>query len=274
MKTIKLLSLLLAGFMIFIYSCEKNEGTAKFNLYLTDAPASYDAVNIDVQSAKIHFESDGEGEWKTLDIETGIYNLLELTNGVDVSLASADLPSGTISQIRLILGENNSLVKGDETYDLTIPSAYTSGLKFNVHAQLEAGLTYNLWIDFDASKSVVHTGSGTYHLKPVIRTYTEATSGAIKGYVVTPILDSDDPIEYDPIEGVTVSISFLEDGNTENTVISTNTNEDGYFMLSGVPEGSYIVKFLKEADPAIDKEIEDVEVEIGTVNDLENIIIE
>ncbi|RLD84550.1 MAG: hypothetical protein DRJ10_00865 [Bacteroidetes bacterium] len=285
MKNFKLLALILAGFMIFIYACETNDGTAKFNLHLTDAPGDYKEVWIDIQSIEVHFETDGEGEWMTLDeldLSDAPYDLLKLTNGVYELLASTDLPAGTISQIRLILGDDNSVVveigetkDGEEPeteeFDLKTPSAQTSGLKLNVHAQLEAGVTYNMWIDFDADKSIVNAGSGKYNLKPVIRTYTEATSGAIKGTVVTPILDSN-PIEYEPIEGVTVSISFLEDGETENTVITTNTNEDGFFMLSGIPEGSYTVKFKQGDDVILEKT--EVAVLLGNVTDLETILIE
>jgi len=187
MKNIKLISVIFASLLLFIYACDDNDGTAKFNLRLTDAPAAnYDSVFIDIQSVEIHFETEGEGEWMTIEgINTGIYDLLQLNNGLDTLLASTDLPAGTISQIRLVLGENNSVIINDEEFTLTTPSAQTSGLKLNVHAQLEAGLTYDMWIDFDAARSIVATGSGKYNLKPVIRTYTEATSGAIKG-VVSP----------------------------------------------------------------------------------------
>ena len=46
------------------------------------------------------------------------------------------------------------------------------------------GIEYKLWPDFDAGRSVVETGNGNYILKPVIRIYSEATSGAIKGSVL------------------------------------------------------------------------------------------
>jgi len=86
--------------------------------------------------------------------------------------------------MRLILGSNNSVVIDGKTYDLKTPSAQQSGLKFNIHATLTDGIEYRLWIDFDASRSIVSTGSGNYILKPVIRTYTEAIGGSIKGYVL------------------------------------------------------------------------------------------
>ena len=252
--------------MIFIYACEINDGTAKFNLHLTDAPGDYKEVWIDIQSVEVHFETDGEGEWITLDeidLSEGPFDLLELTNGVYELLASADLPAGTISQIRLILGEENSVVivveeseSGEvlktEQFDLKTPSAQTSGLKLNVHAQLEAGVTYNMWIDFDADKSIVSTGSGKYNLKPVIRTYTEATSGGIKGFV-TPV-DSE------------TSVTVTVDGDDVTTIIDPET---GFFMLSGIPEGSYNVVFTPaDLNAYLEKTVEAVGVEMGVVTDL------
>ena len=187
MRKIRLLSVILASIVLFIYACEQNDGTAKFNLHLTDAPADYDAVLVDIQSIEVHFATEDEGDWVTLEnINTGIYDLLKFNNSLDTLLVSADLPAGTVLQIRLILGENNSVVIDGEEFALTTPSAQTSGLKLNVHAQLEAGLTYDMWLDFDAARSIVKTGSGKYNLKPVIRAYTEATSGAIKG-IVAPV---------------------------------------------------------------------------------------
>jgi hypothetical protein len=119
-------------------------------------------------------------------IKPGVYNLLDFRNGIDTLLASVDVPAGKISQIRLILGENNSVVVDGSTYPLNTPSAQQSGLKLNLNADLQAGILYRLWIDFDANKSIVATGSGKYNLKPVIRTYSEATGGTVQGTVLPP----------------------------------------------------------------------------------------
>ena len=256
MKNFKFLTLILASFVLFIYACEKNDGTAKFNLHLTDAPADYDSVLIDIQSVEIHFSSDDDGGWMTLEnLNTGVYDLLQFNNGLDTLLSSTDLPAGTISQIRLILGENNSLFIDGEEFALTTPSAYTSGLKLNVHAQLEAGITYDMWIDFDAARSIVNTGSGKYNLKPVIRVYNEATSGAIKGIV--------SPAEAEPY------VFLVIDGDTLGSIADTT----GFFMLSGVPEGTYKVK-LEPVEPFSNKEISNIGVEMGIVTDLDTVIIE
>ncbi|UEQ75212.1 DUF4382 domain-containing protein [Chryseobacterium arthrosphaerae] len=85
--------------------------------------------------------------------------------------------------MRMVLGPNNSIVVNGVSYPLQIPSAQQSGLKFNWHQTLSANGAYTVWIDFDAGRSVVTTGNGSYILKPVIRTFSELTNGQIKGYV-------------------------------------------------------------------------------------------
>jgi hypothetical protein len=194
MKTAKLLFILLtaitgAGF-IFL-SCNKNNssGSGHLQVMLTDGPANYDAVYIDVEKVEVNVSSDSGTTtgWQTLDLlRPGVYNLLKFSNGIDTLLAASDLPAGTLSQMRLILGNNNSVVIQGQSYPLKTPSAQQSGLKFNIHSMLTTGIEYRLWIDFDANRSIVATGSGAYILHPVIRTYSEAIGGSIKGYALPP----------------------------------------------------------------------------------------
>ncbi|PLW97989.1 MAG: carbohydrate-binding protein, partial [Marinilabiliales bacterium] len=54
------------------------------------------------------------------------------------------------------------------TYDLDTPSAQTSGIKIQVHAQLQPNLKYKIVLNFDPDKSIVMTGNGKYKLTPVI----------------------------------------------------------------------------------------------------------
>lgn len=187
MNKLKLLTFILVSFVVFACNNDdkSSDGSARFELRLTDSPAKYEAVNIDIQSVSINATDDINAGWTDLDLfRTGIYNLLNFQNGIDTLLAAQDIPAGKISQIRLVLGTNNSVIKNGVKYSLEIPSGQQSGLKLNLQAELTANITYRLWIDFDASRSIVETGSGKFQLKPVIRTYSEATSGAIQGIVL------------------------------------------------------------------------------------------
>lgn len=179
-------SLILSIISIFILSlfifqgCKKEEstdtGTADFNVGLKSSDASrstYEEINIDILSASIHTSAD-EGEtdgWHELETEAGIYNLLEFVNDHEFIFATdPELVVQTVSQIRLLLGENNTIVKDGEIYDLETPSAQTSGIKIQIHTALEPAKTYKVILDFDVDKSIIETGNDQYKLQPTIKT--------------------------------------------------------------------------------------------------------
>ena len=155
-------------------------------------------------------------------------------------------------QMRLILGSGNEIMVDSLLHDLETPSAQQSGLKFNIHANLTAGVVYTLWIDFDAARSIVHKGNGKYSLKPVIRTYTEATSGAISG-VISPA----DALPY---------VMAVSNGDT----LGSYAGEDGHSLLKGIPEGTYSILF-EPADPYLPKSIDNITVVNGQVTEMDTV---
>jgi len=226
MRKLSLLFVSLAAGIFIFTACNKNSsGTGHLEVRLTDDPAPYEAVYIDVQKVEVNVSSDPgtNSGWQTLPLlHPGIYDLLKFRNGIDTVLASMDLPAGKLSQMRLVLGDNNSVVIDGQSYPLSTPSAQQSGLKFNIHSTLTSGIVYRLWIDFDAGRSIVQTGSGSYSLKPVIRTYSEAIGGSIKGYVLP---SASKPIVW-AVQG-TDSLMALPDSAT------------GYYFFGGVNAGSW-----------------------------------
>jgi hypothetical protein len=184
----------LGAFTVFVAaSCSKNnsetpnDGTntmAKVQFVLTDAPASYDAVNIDLKELKFN-DSTGDAGWTSYPVNAKLYDLLQYSNGKSVTLGNPlPVPAGKIEQIRLVLGSNNSVVVNGVTHALETPSAQQSGLKINFHKELLADGVYKIWLDFDAARSIVRTGNGKYILKPVIRAFSEETNGQITGKVL------------------------------------------------------------------------------------------
>ena len=243
-------------------SCSNNETTSRLIITLTDSPGDYDEVNVDVQGVEVHSSTDDdESGWMTLDNpNTGVVNLLDLTDGVSVVISDSEVPAGKISKIRLMLGPNNTLVIGEDEMDLDVPSGEQSGLKLQVHETLEAGITYTMKLDFDAAKSVVKNGnSGKYSLKPVIRVITEATSGAIKGEVF--------PAE----ENVAVYGIVGEDTVVTSYAIA---DQSGYF-LEGVPEGTYKIGYDPGDDSLYAKQtVDGVEVKIGNITQMDPVTLE
>jgi hypothetical protein len=227
MKTLKFFIISLAAVsMIMATGCKKDKNDpATVNFRLTDAPANYDALYIDVRGIEVHTNTQG---WVTLNSSLGVIDLLTLVNGKDTLIAGGQF-SGKISQVRLILGSNNSIVVGGTTYPLDVPSGEQSGLKINLHQDLQAGAVYEWTIDFDAAKSIVLTGSGDYKLKPVLRAFASnvavgsATTGNIYGTVA--------PVTLASVCAISAS----------NDTMCTMTSITGGFMIQGLNPGIYTV---------------------------------
>lgn len=246
-------------FVFMLLSCsDEQSDKVLFSVLLTDSPAEYEEVLIDIQDVKINPSgiNDNEG-WISLEnVNTGVYNLLHFTNGLDTLLADMMLTPGLITQIRLVLGNNNRIKKEGTYYDLKTPSGQQSGLKLNIHAELLADINYKIWIDFDASRSIIKKGNGDYSLKPVIRAYSEATGGTIKGMI-------------EPIEAKPYIIAVSTDNDTIGTFADTTS---GNFMIAGLAEGPYTVELFPVAGFQT-MLIENVNVAKGEVNDLGTLII-
>jgi hypothetical protein len=251
-RTLLILSVIALTACGFFSSCKKDsdeKGMAKVNVHLTDGPADYDAILIDVQ--RIEINSDVSGWVSVAPIVPGVYNLLDFSNGLDTLLCTANLPVGHISQMRLILGDNNSIIVNGVSHPLSTPSAQQSGLKFNIHQELVANGSYDIWIDFDAGKSIVEQGNGGYSLKPVIRTYTALTNGKLEGFVL--------PVT---AEAVVYAIHGTD-------TFSAIPAVDGHFMFCGMPEGTYNLWFDAASGTGFqDEYLPGVTVSFGVITDL------
>lgn len=225
-------------------SCNKEEQeSAQFSISLVDAPGDYEEVNVDVQGVEVVVN----GEIIQLDVEPKVYNLLELTGGTSALLADGEFPVGQINQIRLILGDNNTLlVEGEAApFDLKTPSAQQSGLKLVVGESLEPGIQYDFILDFNVNKSVVNLGAESgYVLKPVIRVTTKAESGAISGVVAAG------------------EQSLITAASTTDTISSYTNETTGAFLLYAVPAGEYKISVGETVTN------ENVEVVVGETTDL------
>lgn len=238
------------------------QGTSKISIKLMDDPGDYDNVFIEIVDVKVKVndESENENGWQSLEaINTGIYDLLELTGGLNVLLVDDyEIPSGMLNQIRLILGEDNTIVIDGETFPLRTPSAQQSGLKIKVNETLEADYGYTFLLDFDVDESIVMAGnSGNISLKPVIRASVEATSGAISGSITPAEIQSE--------------ISATNGTDT----VSAFTNDEGNFVLVGLAEGAYTITVTPDAASGLaSQSIDNVVVNVGETTDLGIIALE
>ena len=248
--------------MIIFGACSKDkddknqdEGKATLTIRLVDAPAEYEAVNVEILSMKANLD-DG---WIDLPIATpGIYNLLDFTNGNSLLLiGGATVDPATMTELRLILGDENSVVVDGQTFELTTPSGQTSGYKVKMEPQVLApGVTYNLVLDFDVSKSVHETGNGKYLLQPVVNGYLEGAIGGISGTI-------------DPVDAA----GYVEATDGTVTAGTYIDQTDGTFLIPAVPPGTYSVTFTANAGYQ-DKTVTGVIVVAGQVTEMGTIAID
>jgi hypothetical protein len=211
--------------------------TGTLRVALTDAPAcGYDAVNVTIQKVRVHKSStasDTDAGWSEIVLSPAKrIDLLTLTNGVLSELGQTPLPTGKYTQLRLVLGSNdsttpmaNSVVPsgGSETA-LTTPSGQQTGLKMNIDLDVAANKMIDLVLDFDACKSVVRAGSsGKYLLKPVVSVIPRFISG-VSGFVGTAVANGNTLITLQQA-GVVVK--------------ATAPDSSGAFLLQPVVPGTY-----------------------------------
>lgn len=238
-----------------------NDGRADIMVKLTDAPSDYDSVMIHVLGVRVKMDSENaeEENWNNDDWEMeGWINLLDFTNGRDTVILNADVPEGTVKEIRLLLDEDNYVVEDGVRKDLKVPSGSSSGLKVKLNSPVVAETDYVFILDFDVDKSIVEAGnSGNIILKPVIRGFAEPVSGSFDGTFVPA-----DTVEYaftviPPIDTVKV---FPED--------------NGYFKFVGLPSGTYAMFFKIVDNPELAKREELISVSAGETTNLGSIVIE
>lgn len=281
---------------LVLYSCSKEDsgsnnvppGQQHVTLYLTDDPAYFDKVMVDIRSVKVLVDTctkpnsrdddddddDGRGHgnghhdddddrddtcisWQTLNITPGVYDLLTLRNGTDTLLANGLIPKGKIKKIKIELGNNNSLVKDSVTYPLKL----FPGIGSTVIIKVKGGDwdeyspdRFRLWLDFDVTRSVIRVRDGQFYLKPVIVLFTVKATGSIEGRVL--------PREAYPV------ISVYNAQDTGYAIPWGN----GQYKVRGLKEGAYKV-FVNASNGYQDTTINDVQVRRGRETKLPTITL-
>ncbi len=196
------------------YACQKEAGNNnsvpvgknKLSVYLTDAPADYQKVLIDVQRIEVKLDTcrrnededhDQPGDddnhdslssqcqvWDTLSINAGVYDLLSLRNGLDTLLSSGFILNGKIERIKIILGSNNTVLVDSISYPLQLINNQNF-VYINIKKEHLDELSANdlqLYLDFNLQKSIKYE-NGQYFLKPVLKPFGKQKFGEIEGKV-------------------------------------------------------------------------------------------
>lgn len=290
---IKFFSIILLAFFTMFISCSDGNDTSfdtgRLSILLTDAPFPHDLVaeanvtifKIDARNKDAHAEvemtdempEEEDASFEVLMEEEIEVNLLELTNGVTETLVNTDVPIGSYDLVRVYVKGINVVLKDGTTYDLKVPSGEQTGIKVFIKPGLivEGGLSSDLLLDFDVSRSFVAKGDSKdlaaitgFNFKPVIKASNMSTAGTLYGEVTT--LEEEMAVT---LEGAQVSIFAADTLNT-----TTFTDETGAYMVMGLVAGSYDVTVnLEGYEP---KTAEDLEIVAAnkTIQDFEiNVVV-
>jgi hypothetical protein len=143
------------------------EAMGRLVLEMTDAPVD-DVTQLVVWVSGLKVKPAGAPTTR-IDAELGPYDLLALRGGVTTILADALVEAGTYQFIEILLDETQSYVVEKET-GLQAPLAISpdkiklNGGPFDV---LEGGTTSVLF-DFDAERSLLQRGNGSWLLHPFL----------------------------------------------------------------------------------------------------------
>ena len=248
---LKLVFTSILSMVFLLLGCSDNNDTANgstgtLSIQLTDAPFLYDMVaeaNVTIFKIDARYKgavetdsllADGNS-FITLSEEEVPINLLELTNGITENLVNLEVPAGTYDLVRVYVKGVNVILNDGTVYDLNVPSGEQTGIKVFIQPGLvvQGGLSSDLLLDFDVSKSFVAKGGRNnlsgFNFKPVIKASNLATAGTLKGLVTT----TEDNISVG-LEGAQVSVIVADTINT-----TTFSDIDGRFVIMGLQEGSY-----------------------------------
>jgi hypothetical protein len=244
---------LLIVFALSFSSCTKNgvkNGDA-LQVYLTDGPGDFEAVNLDIQKVEVKLDNDEKhskddrfgdndddkddhlkrkddfGEWIDLAYTPAIVDVLKLRNGVEKMLADGNV-TGTVRKIRITLGSNNTVVKGGVTSTLNLINETNNFLYIKLndeHRERAAGNGLKVWVDFDIANSIAEV-NGKFYLRPVLRPFCNANFAEAEGRVLP--------------EGIKPTVTF-SNGLGFNSVAIPAPN--GEFKIRGLLEGTYTVTY-------------------------------
>ncbi len=237
---------LLAALLGTCGGCSDQLGTTgTMTVSLTDAPFPFDmitAAELGVDGVEVHVTAAEEGAsgFYTVSDSVGVVNLLELANGVTEFLGQAELPTGQVKQMRLLVSSASVELSDGRTFDLDVPSGDASGLKvfFDPPVEVAEGATVDVLIDADVSRSFSSEPASPtkveditgFRFHPVLRAAVAAATGSLSGHVTASPNET-------PIAAATVSI--WENGAA---VTSTATDANGEWEMLGLEPGTKIVR--------------------------------
>jgi len=221
-------------------------GRIKVEAFDTPPPLGLERIDLTITEVSIH--KSGEG-WITVDQPNITHDFLKLINGATAVLVDDTLQPGHYTQMRLVVADTNKVVVEGETYPLFVPSGEQTGVKLNLDFTMEVDELIEIYVDFDASKSIKWVpGLGQYRMRPTFKAFKKLLSGTVAGSV-------------QDTAGVGI-VNALVEAIASNDTTATVTNSTGAYKLI-LLEGMYDLKASAEGYTTADTFYTGVEVNAG-----------
>ena len=242
-------AIIAAVLIIFNSGCNKtnDNGPGRLVINVTDSPFPINFVEyatVTISKVEIRKAEDcdcDENPFLVVLEDTITFNLLELRNGIVEKLLDIEVPQGKYDLIRLYVDQASLKIRDRDRFNVKVPSGHQTGIKMFIKPGLtvEGGLTSELLLDFDLSRSFVmrgnlnHTaGINGFIFKPVIRAINCSTAGRIEGMVT---------------DAAKVKIKNASVWVKQDTVVATTIGDTlGHYAIIGLPAGTYSVFAAKE----------------------------
>lgn len=257
---------------------ENTSGLQKVMVYLNDDPSlNFTKVLVDIRYVEVKIDSshgshhdhdadddhdddhhghDDFGYWDTLAVAPGIYDLLQLRNGVDTLLATGFVGHGRITKLRFTLGDNNEVWTDSTTAE---PLGICDNRHY-IYAKLPTNSIDTLpggqaiiRIDFNVERSIKKI-AGHYCLLPVLKPYCHSRSGGIEGKIY-------------PSDAVVLIKAY----SSTDTAYAIPWHH-GEFKIRGLNEGTYTVLY-DALSPYQDTTISNVQVYRGRDTELPDVTL-
>jgi Domain of unknown function (DUF4382)/Carboxypeptidase regulatory-like domain len=234
---------------------ESGVNVGVLQLKITDAPFPFDLVeeaNVTISQIEVRSKDENnEDVFEVIYDDPTTFNLIELRNGVTEDLPKVLLGIGSYDLVRLYISEASIKLKdNDNIFDLNIPSGEQTGIKLFINPPIEivGGLSSDLLLDFDLSKSFVVQGNinspNGFIFKPTVKAANMSTAGSVYGIVTNEASEA--------LSSVEVKVEL--DGEEYITF----TNIDGSYEMMAIPVG--ICSVSTEFESHVTVTILDVEV--------------
>ena len=238
--------------LLFAVACQKNAsqpgntaGQSVVKIYLTDDPSLvFDKVLLNIQKVEVKVEDqaqeknesehqgdvdnndshgDASGGWINVNINPGVYDILQFRNGLDTLFANSTFPaSSKLKKLRVTLGTNNSVVFNGTSFPLTVKGNDNFiVIKLDESAvNINSGGLSSIWIDVDAGRSIKKNGN-SFELKPSVKLFSKESTGGVEGRVL-------------PKDAAAVIMAI----NGTDTA-SAKPESEGEFKFTGLKAGTY-----------------------------------